>query len=330
LSRVRGEAGHCRVLPYSFFERKWVRRKKGEPASFLAVLEQVLRDHRIRKVTVPESFPLGLARGLRKSGFKVRVREGAVFPERAVKSAEEVKKISAALVMAEVGMAEGIQSLKRSKVGKGKRLFLHQAPLTSERLRAIIDTAVLQAGGAPNRTIVAGGRQSVEPHERGHGPLVADQPIVIDVFPRSQKTGYYGDLTRTVVKGRASAAVRAMYMAVLEAQTAALQRLRHGVAAREIHEGASEFFRSRGFATRHRADACVGFVHALGHGLGLDIHEAPRIAANSTDVLRSGNVVTLEPGLYYPETGGIRVEDVACVGAGKARNLTKFEKELEI
>src|SRR6185369_2497813 len=120
----------------------------------------------------------------------------------------EVKKISAALMMAEVGMAEGMQALSSSKIGKGGQLIYRGAPLTSERLRAVIDCAILQASGLAANTIVAGGRQGCDPHERGHGPLRANEPIILDIFPRSQKTGYFGDITRTVVRGRASEAVK--------------------------------------------------------------------------------------------------------------------------
>lgn len=330
LNRVRLESPHCRVLSYSRYERRWIREAKGEAPALLDVLRMVLKEQRIKRVTVAERFPLGLARGLRKGGVKVRLQEGPIFPEREVKAADEVKKISAALVMAEVGLAEGIHALRRSKIGKGRRLVLHQAPLTSERLRAIIDTAVLQAGGSPNRTIVAGGRQSFEPHERGHGPLFADQPIVIDIFPRSQRTGYHGDVTRTVVRGRASEFVLGMYAAVREAQEAAFRGLRHGVAASQVHGTVEAVFLARGYLTVRRPGHLCGFLHGTGHGVGLEIHESPRLTSRSTETLRTGNVVTLEPGLYYPEAGGVRLEDVVMVGRGPATNLTKFEKQLEI
>ena len=114
-------------------------------------------------------------------------------------------------MMAEVGLAEGIQALKSSKVDRKRRLIYHGNPLTSEKLRSIIDTAIVQAGGLACNTIVAGGRQGCDPHERGHGLLRANEPIILDVFPRSQRTGYFGDITRTVVKGKASEAIRRIY-----------------------------------------------------------------------------------------------------------------------
>src|SRR5437762_3235571 len=133
------------------------------------------------RMFVPGSFAHGLARELRRLRIKVKVREGHFFPERELKTADEVKKISAALMMAEVGLAEGIQALKNSRIGKKGRLMYHNVPLTSEKLRAIIDIAIIQAGGLAAHTIVAGGKQACDPHEQGHGVLRAHEPIILDV-----------------------------------------------------------------------------------------------------------------------------------------------------
>jgi Xaa-Pro aminopeptidase len=330
LDRVRRLAPQCRVLSYSRYERRAARAQgNGHPPGLADVLRGLLRERRIRRVVVGEDFPFGLARRLRRDGVKVKLAHGALFPDRIVKGADEVKKISAALVMAEVGLAEGLHALRRTRPKDG-RLYLNQNPLTAERLRAIMDTAMLEAGGTPGHTIVAAGRQSCDPHERGHGPLPADAPIVLDVFPRSQKTGYHGDITRTVVRGRASEPVRAMHAAVVAAQQAALARLRHGAWAEEVHTACAATLAAAGFATRRRSGRHEGFIHSAGHGIGLELHEAPRLAAGSADLLAAGQVVTLEPGLYYPGVGGVRLEDVALVTRAAPRNLTKFETTLEI
>jgi len=233
-------------------------------------------------------------------------------------------------MMAEVGMAEGMQVLRNSKPGRGRKLFWHHLPLTSEKLRAVIDCAILQACGLAANTIVAGGEQGCDPHERGHGPLHADKPIIIDIFPRSQKTGYFGDITRTVVRGRASEAVRKIYDTVFHGQKIALQKVCAGTPTAEIHQCVQQFFLQRGYETGKRNGRMEGFFHGTGHGLGLEIHESPRMGATSTGVLKAGQVVTVEPGLYYPEIGGVRLEDVALVTHNGARNLTRFEKVLEI
>ncbi|MDD5141593.1 MAG: Xaa-Pro peptidase family protein [Verrucomicrobiales bacterium] len=329
IDRARKQAPHCRVVSLSDCQKK-LRRNGVKSPRFADVIREVLHERKIRSVTVPESFSFGLATELTKLGIRVRARSGNFFPEREIKSADEVKKISAALMMAEVGMAEGMQVLRNSKTGRGRKLLWHNLPLTAEKLRAVIDCAILQASGLAANTIVAGGEQGCDPHERGHGPLRADEPVIIDIFPRSQKTGYFGDITRTVVRGRASEAVRKIYDTVFHGQKIALQKVSAGTSTAEIHQCVQQFFLQRGYQTGKRNGRMEGFFHGTGHGLGLEIHESPRMGATSTGQLKAGQVVTVEPGLYYPGIGGVRLEDVALVTTNGARNLTRFEKVLEI
>ncbi len=329
LDRARRLVRHARVLPLSAFQQRLQRTGLKRPG-LAHVIRAFLRQWRLRRVVVPRQFPLGLARELEALGVRVQPARGPVFPQREQKSPREVKKISAALLMAEVGMAEAIQVLHASRIGRDGRLLYQGAPLTSEKLRGVIDCAVLRANGLPAHTIVAGGRQACDPHEPGHGPLRAHEPIIIDIFPRSQRTGYFGDITRTVVRGRASEAVRRLYDTVRRAQERAFERIRAGVKAAHVHRAVQEFFEREGYPTRRRDNHMEGFFHGTGHGLGLEIHEAPRLSLNSTDTLKPGHVVTVEPGLYYPELGGVRIEDVVLVGERGARNLTRFEKVLEV
>ncbi|HAV62459.1 MAG TPA: hypothetical protein DCY13_08860 [Verrucomicrobiales bacterium] len=295
------------------------------------VIQLLLSERNIRRVLVPENFPLGLARRLRDLKVKLKVAGNGIFPERTLKSPEEIKKISASLLMAEVGLAEGLQALKQSRINRDRKLIHRNAPLTSERLRSIIDTAIVQAGGVAANTIVAGGRQGCNPHEQGHGPLRANEPIVIDVFPRSAKTGYYGDITRTVVRGRATEAVREAFQAVQQAQDVAMVAMKAGTPCRQIHKNVQDFFKQRGFKSGRTRGAMQGFFHGTGHGLGLDLHEAPSLGAQSSDKLANRMAVTVEPGLYYREMGGgVRLEDVVVIANGRPKNLTKFEKVLEI
>ncbi len=161
-------------------------------------------------------------------------------------------------------------------------------------------------------------------------PLRANELIIIDIFPRSQKTGYFGDITRTVVRGQASEVMRKLYDTVLQGQKLAFQKVRVGAMTSDVHKVVQEFFRQQGYQTGKRNGRMEGFFHGTGHGLGLEIHEAPRMGATSTGKLKAGQVVTVEPGLYYPEIGGVRLEDVALITTVGARNLTRFEKVLEI
>jgi Xaa-Pro aminopeptidase len=329
IDRARQQVRHCRVISLGAYQKK-VRESGSRKTGFAEVIRCLLREKRVGSVVVPGNFPLGLAVELQRLGIRVSPRPGSFFPAREQKTAAEVKKISAALIMAEVGMAEGIQALRAAKIGRDRRLMYRNAPLTSEKLRSIIDTAILQTCGLASHTIVAGGRQGCDPHEPGHGPLRANEPIILDIFPRSQKTGYFGDITRTVVRGRASEGVRRLYHTVLHGQMLAFKRVRAGVPTAEVHRVVQEFFTAEGYKTGRCGGRMEGFFHGTGHGLGLEIHEPPRMGATSTGVLKAGHVVTVEPGLYYPEFGGVRIEDVALVADRAPRNLTQFEKVLEI
>jgi Xaa-Pro aminopeptidase len=329
---ARKEASHCRVVSLSRIQRAL--RVHGGPSAKAGtphVIAHLLKSQGVRQVTVPDHFPLGLARELQRRRIKVRPRGGQFFPERQVKNAAEVKKISAALMMAEVGLAEGIQAIKSSKVDRKRRLIYHGNPLTAEKLRSVIDTAIVQAGGLACNTIVACGRQGCDPHERGHGLIRAGEPIILDVFPRSQRTGYFGDITRTVVKGKAHEAIRKLYHVIERGQEIAFERMRDGVPGADVHRSVQAFFEQEGYRTSRVRGRMQGFFHGTGHGVGLELHEGPRIGASSPDVLRAGHVVTVEPGLYYWDLGGgVRLEDMALVTTNGPRNLTKFEKVLEV
>lgn len=328
IDRARRQT-NARVISLTACQKKLQRAGEKKP-TFAHVIRLLLREKQIKKVFVPHNFPLGLARELEKLKIRTVPRRGGFFPQREIKSPDEVKKLAAALMMAEVGLAEGIQALKQAKIGRHRNLIYRGASLTSEKLRAIIDTAVLQAGGLAAHTIVAGGKQGCDPHERGFGLLRAHETIILDVFPRSQKTGYFGDITRTVVKGRASQAIHQLYQTVARGQDIACGKIRADMKGKTVHAAVQEFFEKEGYKTGKRNGRMQGFFHGTGHGLGLEIHEAPRISGTAEDTLQAGHVVTIEPGLYYPDLGGVRIEDVAFVTTRGMRNLTRFEKILEI
>jgi Xaa-Pro aminopeptidase len=319
----------CRLLSWRRLAHR-ARAANGRPPTIAAVIRELLRERRVKRPFVPPNFPHGLARQLRRLGVRVKLKDGAPFPQREIKSADEVKKISAALMMAEVGLAEAIQVLKNSKIGRNGQLLHHQLPLRAEKLQAVINVAILQAGGLPVRTVVVSGRQTGRPQPAGRTVLRANEPILIEVSPRSRKTGYYGDITRTVVRGRASEAVRSMYHSVVSAQETALNALKDGTPAAAVHRLITDFLAGRGYKAGYGLRAGMGCAPGTGHGLGLELREVPRLNALSQDVLAAGNVVTIEPGLFHPAHGAVRLEDVAWITTNGARNLTKFEKVLEI
>src|SRR5260370_566444 len=164
IDRARRQAPHCRVASLGAYQQK-LRRNGVKSPRFAHVIREILRENKIRRAIVPDSFPLGLAKDLKRLGIKLKPRAN-FFPKREIKSADEVRKISAALMMAEVGMAEGMQALRLSKIDRRRQLIYRGLPLTSERLRAVIDCAILQACGLAADTIVAGGKQGCDPPER--------------------------------------------------------------------------------------------------------------------------------------------------------------------
>ena len=322
INRGRAQAQVDEVIAWSD-----VARRAGKAASFAQVVLQLLKEKRVRKALVPSGFPLGLATELTQGGVALEPVAGLFYPEREFKTAEELKKIRRALAITETGLARAMEVLAASKIGPAKRLQWGGGALTSERLRAEIDSAILRAGGSPAHTIVAGGEQACDPHEGGHGPLKAHSLIILDIFPRDAHTGYYGDMTRTVVRGKASDAQRRLWETVLEGQKLVLRSMKPGVDGGEVHQAVTDFFTAKGYPTGPRKGRPTGFFHGTGHGLGLEIHEEPRFGRTC---FKPGQVLTVEPGLYYPGLGGVRIEDVVTVTEKGIRMLSRFEKRLEV
>jgi Xaa-Pro aminopeptidase len=202
--------------------------------------------------------------------------------------------------------------------------------LTSEILKRIINTTIMAQGYVPSHTIVASGNQCVDPHNQGSGPIRAKTSIIMDIFPRSQQSGYFGDITRTVVRGRASERLKHAYYCVERGQEIAFEHIRDGAIAYDIHNQILNYFKAEGFETGIVNGRMQGFFHGTGHGLGLDIHELPSFGLRNTNPLRRGNVVTVEPGLYYEGMGGVRLEDVVIVTKTGCRNLVDIPKLLEV
>lgn len=293
---------------------------------FEKVVAHFLRKRGVKSAVVPANFPLGYARELAKDNVDLATTNGLFWPQREAKTDEELKLIGRALRITETGLKRATDVLKASKP-KGKKLVWSGKSLTSEILRAEIDSAMLRAGGIPTNTIVAGGDQACDPHERGSGPLYANSLIILDIFPRDAKTGYWGDMTRTVVRGKASDAQRKLWETVKEGQELALREIKEGVDGMKIHKAIQALFNKRGYPTEIRNGKNVGFFHGTGHGLGLEIHEYPRL---QKVVLKDRQCLTVEPGLYYPGLGGVRHEDVVVVTKTGCKILSRFPKPLEI
>jgi len=326
IDRGRKQAKADEFVMFGQLERE-VQGKSKKAPPYEKVLAHFLRKRGIRSAIVPSNFPLGYAQKLTANKIRVQATNGLFWPEREAKSEKEIEMIGRALRITETGLKRAVEVLKASKPGAGKRLRWSGKTLTSEMLRAEIDSTILRAGGIPTGTIVAGGDQGCDPHERGFGPLYANSLIIFDVFPRDAKTGYFGDMTRTVLRGRASEAQRKLWETVKAGQALALRKIKAGVDGMTIHEAIQEFFADRGYPTEVRKGRHVGFFHGTGHGLGLEIHEHPRLQKVT---LKDRQVLTVEPGLYYPGLGGARQEDVVVVTKSGCRVLSRFPKQLEI
>jgi Xaa-Pro aminopeptidase len=326
IDRGRKQANADEFVMFSKLERE-VQGKSKKTPPYEKVLAHFLRRRGVRSAMVPANFALGYAEELAASKIRVRATNGFFWPEREAKSEKEIEMMGRALRITEKGLKRAIEILKASKPGAGKRLRWSGKTLTSEMLRAEIDSTILRAGGVPNGTIVAGGDQGCDPHERGFGPLYADSLIILDVFPRDAKTGYFGDMTRTVLRGRASEAQRKLWETVKAGQALALKKIKAGVDGMTIHKAIQEFFSKRGYPTEVRKGRRVGFFHGTGHGLGLEIHEHPRL---QKVILKDRQVLTVEPGLYYPGLGGVRLEDVVVVTKTGCKILSRFPKQLEL
>ena len=326
IDRGRREAKVDEVISLSLIQRPLEKRLKKKP-TIEQTIERFLRQRRVRRAVVPSDFPLGLANALNASGIKLEPISGLFDPGREFKRDEEIKQLQQAIALTEVGLERAYAVLRASEIKPGRKLFLGGKRLPSELLRAEIECAILRAGGIPMNTIVAGGDQAGDPHDRGSGPLAANSLIILDVFPRAGETGYYGDITRTVLRGKASEAQKRLWHTVLEGQAYALKKIRPGLSGQQLQKEVSDLFTNRGFPTEVREGRWTGFFHGLGHGLGLEIHESPRIAATK---FKNGQVFTVEPGLYLPNVGGVRHEDDGVVTGNGFRVLSKFPKVLEL
>ena len=295
------------------------------------VLLGISRKFNVKRWEVPSKFPLLLADSLRKEGVEVVAVEGEFLPQRRRKSKAEIDAIAKAEKVTEEAMSLAEELLRKAKVSTDKSLRLSGKTLTSERMISEIELFLKGKGFSANSTIVACGPCGSQPHNTGSGPIMAGQPVIVDIFPRDDRSGYWGDMTRTFLKGRAPSPVKRAFEAVKLASDEAKKMIKAGVNGAEPHKLAFDIMASKGFKTgRTAAGIPCGFIHGLGHGVGLEIHEAPRVSPINQSPLEEGNVVSVEPGLYYPSWGGIRLEDLVVVRKDSCECLNKFHFELEI
>lgn len=317
LDRARDQSC-CEVLAYSGFEPA-----TGESGD---ALHNALSELGYKHLLVPAEFPLGIANKLVAAGFQLTTAGTPLFTERAIKTASQIDAVASTQAAAEASMQAAVDALTQARID-ADQLWLDGEPLTSERVRRLIHHTLLDHDCTGHHTIVAGGQQAIDPHQVGHGPLPADAPIIIDIFPRADGSGYFGDITRTFVRGKVHDEVQRLYDTVLAAQQQALASIRAGADGGAIHRAVQQLFDEAGYPTGEIDSRMQGYFHGTGHGVGLEIHEAPSLGRRA-DILAPNQTVTVEPGLYYAGLGGIRIEDLVVVETDGYRNLTSFPKQL--
>jgi len=294
------------------------------------VLADFLAEYGVDSVAVPPRFPLHVADGIRDRDVAVTPdRDGVVGAIRATKTDEEVDHVREAQTANEAAMAAAEDLIADAEVRDGT-LYHEGDPLTSEAVKTEIEVTLLRNGCALDETIVACGADAADPHERGSGPLAANEPIIIDIFPQNKASKYHADMTRTFCKGDPDDTVREWYDLTEEAYLAALDAVEPGVDGETVHDAVCDVYEEAGHPTLRSDEAAeTGFIHSTGHGVGLDVHEGPRIGPG-VDVLEPGQVITIEPGLYDPDVGGVRIEDLVVVTDDGYENLTDYRVELTL
>lgn len=278
-------------------------------------LVEALRRRGVTRVEVDRTLPILFAEHLRHAGVAVRMDPELGARERRAKDDQEIAWLAEAQEATEAAVRMACETIAGAAARADGVLERDGAELTSERVARAIDRFLLERGYDNPPSIVAGGPQGFDCHERGNGVLRTGQPIIVDVFPRSRRTLYNGDCTRTVVHGEASPEVVAMHAAVVEAKRAAESAVRAGATGDAVHRATTESLARNGFPTGRPpegdGDWC-GLTHGTGHGIGLDGHEPPLLDRDGPTLVR-GDAITIEPGLYRRSLGGVRIEDLLIV-----------------
>lgn len=300
-----------------------------DAGKYFPVEEQMLctlRKYNVFSLLVPSDFPAYLDRKLKEEGIAAEFKD-PIFQERTIKREDEIADIRHAQNSVEEIFPTIVGMLADAKIKDGK-IWSGGEYITSEMLRQLFIVELAKRDCVSPLMIIASGEQAVDPHEEGSGPLEANTPIIFDIFPRSSRGWYFSDMTRTLVKGRLSPEAKKMCDACLSAQLWALELVRPGADYGDITIKTRDYLEKLGFKTGHDEKGNYGFFHGIGHGVGLEIHELPYATKNTR--LEKGNVITIEPGLYYKGIGGVRIEDTVVVEEKGCRNLAeRMPKDLE-
>jgi Xaa-Pro aminopeptidase len=293
---------------------------------------KILRERGLDEARVSPRLQAAYLEELRATGLAVEIDRELFRAERRHKAPEEAALIHSAQRAAEAAVVEVVRELARAEIKDGL-VWVEDRPLTSERLYARAQLLLGEMGFTCPDMIVAGSPECAMPHYRGQGPIRANAPVIIDIFPSGRDSHYYGDITRTVVVGEIPDEIRRMHAATLQALEAGIESIRAGVAGRDVHYTVCEILVDRGFGTTTEGfegpEGVAKMNHSTGHGVGLDVHEEPSLRGPSEDTLMEGDVVTVEPGLYLLGLGGVRVEDAGMVTRDGFSNFTTITRSLD-
>lgn len=324
-ARKESSATHVALLD-DFGYREAMASTGDRNSAFATVMARAAAELGASRVTVGPRFPALWADSLRAAGLDLEIDPQLLVLLRRQKTPEQIEAIARSQASAGRGAARAVDVLREAKDHDGT-LYWHDQVLTSERLRTEMDLVMTRDNMDTSRVAtVAGGQGAADPHWFGYGPLRSGQSIVMDIVPRDKDTRYYGDMTRTVVVGEPPPELQRMYDVVIQAHAAALREIRAGASGRDAHRAVQETFWAANYDT---PDSPTRYIHSTGHGVGLDIHEAPSLGTVDVKLLEN-DVVSVEPGLYNPELGAVRVEDLVAVTPSGYRNLTSFPKDFRI
>ncbi len=323
----------------SYFEYKYLEVVKTAKDAYLGTIKFIANVVKKefgadKKVCISHNFPAMAADMLREEEITVKPMFDVVERARETKDIDEIKEIRAVQAVAEEATAEAIDLIANADVNSKGTLILKKEPLTVGKLKSFFGHRFLDQGCSMEEDIIVTcGPKGSDPHYFGdpQDELKAHKPIILDIVPRSIQKRYWTDMTRTIVKGKASTKVKRMFDAVLEAKNASIDAIQAGVLGSNIYNICCEVLEKAGYeTTRGGKQITRGLTHSLGHGVGLDIHEGPRMSELYNFPLKEHNIITVEPGLYDPDIGGLRIEDIVEVTKTGCSNLTKMEIRLEV
>lgn len=336
VGRARSESGADEVWSYS---------ELGVSELYAARLDRhaierelALRSARragLDAAVVPGWFPLATAEHLRAAGIGVHIDDDRFDQRRRRKDAHAIAAIREVTLLVEDSMQLIRARLAACGIDADGTLRDEGGVLTSERLHAAVRSFWAENGLEGELPIIAGGAHAADPHDVGSGPLAAHSPVLCDLFPRSARSRYHGDMTRTFCVGEPPAELVELHATVELALDTALAAIRPGVLGSSLDARTCELFEQHGYPTT-RSPAGVDpssiarYVHGLGHGVGLAIHEEPGLGRGGHEELHAGDVVTVEPGLYRVGFGGVRLEDIVVVTATGCENLNRLDRSLSV